>query len=74
MPGRKQSYEGPGFAVSFDPQVCTHSGACVRGLHAVFDVSRKRWIDVKAAPADQIEAQVGRCPSGALQFVRRSGE
>jgi uncharacterized Fe-S cluster protein YjdI len=65
-------YEGDGFAVTFDPKVCTHSGMCVRGLPAVFDVRRKRWVDVDAATAAEIEAQIERCPSGALQFVGRS--
>jgi uncharacterized Fe-S cluster protein YjdI len=69
--GRLQTYDGEGFAVTFDPDVCTHSANCVRGLPAVFDVSRKRWVDVRAGSAVAIEAQIGRCPSGALQFVRR---
>lgn len=69
---RLQTYEGNGFAVTFDPDVCTHSAKCVRGLPAVFDVKRKRWVDVGAASADEIEAQVARCPSGALQFIKRS--
>ncbi len=67
---RLQVYEGDGFAVAFDPNLCTHSARCVRGLPAVFDVSRKRWVDVSAADADAIAAQVARCPSGALQFRR----
>jgi uncharacterized Fe-S cluster protein YjdI len=70
MSRRLQTYEGAGFAVTFDPTVCIHSGKCVRGLPAVFDVKRKRWIDVDRASADEIEAQIARCPSGALQFVR----
>jgi uncharacterized Fe-S cluster protein YjdI len=70
MVRRMQTFEGTGFAVTFDPTICTHSGNCVRGLSAVFDVKRKRWIDVKAAAPGEIEAQVGRCPSGALRFVR----
>lgn len=70
---RQQRYEGEGFAVTFDQDVCTHSANCVRGLPAVFDVSRKRWVDVEAAPAGEIGAQIGRCPSGALQFLRRDG-
>jgi uncharacterized Fe-S cluster protein YjdI len=71
MTRRLQTYEGEGFAVTFDPDTCIHSGKCVRGLPAVFDVKRKRWIAVEAASAEQIEAQVARCPSGALQFLRR---
>lgn len=71
-PRRLQSYDGAGFTVTFDPNVCTHAARCVRGLPAVFDVSRRKWIDVAAAEAEAIEAQVGRCPSGALQFVRKA--
>lgn len=65
---RLQTYEGNGFVVTFDPGVCTHSAKCVRGLPAVFDVKRRPWIDVNAESSDAIEAQVARCPSGALQF------
>lgn len=71
-PRRLQIYEGPGFTVTFDPNVCTHSGVCVRGLGAVFDVRRKRWVDVNAATAEEIEAQIARCPSGALGYKRSS--
>ncbi len=73
MAHRIQTYEGPGFAVTFDPNVCIHSGKCVRGLSAVFDVRRKRWIDVAAATPEAIAAQIDLCPSGALKFVRRPG-
>ncbi|QJR37699.1 (4Fe-4S)-binding protein [Gemmatimonas groenlandica] len=70
MPTRLQSYEAPGITVTFDPTVCTHSAVCLRGLPAVFDVRRKRWIHAEAASADEVAAQVARCPSGALQVVR----
>ncbi|MBX9927890.1 MAG: (4Fe-4S)-binding protein [Gemmatimonadaceae bacterium] len=67
-PKRPQRYEGDGFAVAFDPNVCAHSAVCIRSLPAVFDVKRKRWIEVEGAPADQIAATIARCPSGALRF------
>ena len=73
MGRRLQTYEGRGFAVVFDPNLCVHSGHCVRGLSAVFDVRRKRWIDVEGATPELIAAQIDRCPSGALKFVRRPG-
>ncbi len=66
-PKRLQSYENDNIVVTFDPNVCTHSGVCVRGLRGVFDVSKKRWVNLEGAPADAITAQVARCPSGALQ-------
>lgn len=72
MSKRLQSYEGNGITVTFDPNICVHSGVCVRGLRSVFDTRRKRWIDVDAASADEIEAQIAKCPSGALQCSRTS--
>lgn len=70
MGTRLQTYEGDGITVTFDPALCIHSGRCVRGLPAVFDVKRTRWIDVRAATPDEIAEQVARCPSGALQATR----
>ena len=34
MPKPLQTYEGPGIAVTFDPNICQHTGICVRGLPA----------------------------------------
>ena len=44
MSKRLQVYEAPGITVTFDPNLCVHSGACIRGLPDVFDVGRKRWV------------------------------
>lgn len=68
MTKRLQVYETDEITVTFDPEICIHSGVCVRGLPAVFDVSRKRWIRPELAPAEAVAAQVARCPSGALQY------
>jgi len=68
MGKRLQTYESDDIVVTFDPNVCIHSGECVRGLPAVFDVRVKRWIRPENAPAGQVADQVRRCPSGALQF------
>lgn len=70
MTKRLQTYEAPGITVTFDPEVCTHSGRCVRGLPTVFDVQRKRWIQLEHESPEAIAAQVARCPSGALQAIR----
>ena len=68
MSKRLQTYEADDIIVTFDPNVCIHSGVCIRGLPLVFDVRRKRWIAPEAAPATDVAAQVARCPSGALQY------
>ena len=62
-----QTYESDGIVVTFDPNLCKHTGICVRDLPDVFDVRRKRWIRPELAPAEEVTAQVARCPSGALQ-------
>jgi len=69
MTDRLQTYSTAGITVTFDPTVCTHSGTCVRGLPAVFDIRRQRWIRLEGATPDEIAGQVARCPSGALQVV-----
>ncbi len=65
-----QVYETPDLTVTFEPAVCIHSAICVRGLPAVFDVRRRRWVALEAATADEIHAQIARCPSGALKSYR----
>jgi len=66
----RKTYRGKEVDVSFDPEVCIHSGNCVRGLPPVFDTKRRPWIDPDGASADEVVAQVKRCPSGALQVER----
>ena len=65
-----QEYKNAEIIVRFSPKLCEHSGNCVRGLHAVFDVHARPWVNINAAAADAIEAQIAKCPSGALTFER----
>lgn len=74
MTKRLQIYQTPDITVTFDPNVCIHSGVCVRGLPLVFDVARKRWIRPELASPGDVAAQVARCPSGALQYTRHRVE
>jgi putative methionine-R-sulfoxide reductase with GAF domain/uncharacterized Fe-S cluster protein YjdI len=67
---RLQVYRTPDIVVSFDPNVCIHSGVCVKSLPRVFDVRRARWIEAGAASADEVAEAIERCPSGALQYYR----
>ncbi len=67
-PKRFQSYETDEITVTFDPNICRHTGVCVRTLHSVFNVSQKRWVRLENASAADVAAAVAKCPSGALQF------
>ena len=66
----RRTYAGKEVDVSFDPEVSIHAANCVRGPPGVFDTTRRPWIVPDAAAADDVVAQVGRCPSGALQAER----
>ncbi|HRP06946.1 MAG TPA: (4Fe-4S)-binding protein [Gemmatimonadales bacterium] len=74
MTDRLQVYESDTVRVTFDPRICIHSGICLRTLPAVFDISRRRWIDPKRASADEGIAAVAKCPSGALQATRLAAD
>ena len=66
-----QEYKNEVIVVRFDPKVCVHSGCCVRGLSAVFDLARRPWVNIDGATPDAIAEQVRRCPSGALSYDLR---
>jgi len=68
----RRTYAGKEVDVSFGPEVCIHAANCVRGLPGVFDTTRRPWIVPDAAAADDVVAQVGRCPSDALQVERHT--
>ncbi len=70
MTKRLQTYEAPGITVKFDPEVCTHSGRCVRGLPRVFNVKRKRWIQLEHEDADPIAAQTIHPNSSSSEALR----
>ena len=67
-PKRLQAYEADGITVTFDPNVCVHSGVCLRALPYVFDVRRHRWVRPELDTPDRVAEAVRTCPSGALQY------
>ena len=70
MAKRLQIYDAPDVTVSFDPNVCKHSGVCLLTLPRVFNVRRARWIQPEHEDPTQVVAAVQKCPSGALQVYR----
>jgi uncharacterized Fe-S cluster protein YjdI len=69
MPLKTIHYSNGEMTISWKPELCTHSGNCVRGLGEVFNVRHKPWIDVSKATTPQLIEQVKKCPSGALSFT-----
>lgn len=62
----KKEYSNGEVTVVWQPDLCSHSGKCVRGLSGVFDTKARPWINVQGADTAAIIAQVKNCPSGAL--------
>ena len=69
----KRDYESDEIVVHWDSAKCIHSGKCVRGLPAVFNLQAHPWIDVTAVHPDGLAAQIDQCPSGALSYTRKPG-
>jgi uncharacterized Fe-S cluster protein YjdI len=67
-----KDYATDEIVVEWEPRLCYHSRNCVRSLPQVFDEKARPWVNVDAASADEIEAAVALCPSGALR-TRRPG-
>ena len=68
MPRDTYKYTNGEVTIVWKPNVCIHSGICIRGLPLVFDNQRRPWIDPNASDTQTMISQVKRCPSGALSF------
>ncbi len=69
-----REYVGNGIIVHWDSERCFHSERCTSGLPAVFDRSKRPWVDLGAADAGDVARVIDRCPSGALSYTRTDGE
>lgn len=72
-PGIAREYRTDAIAVYWEPEYCIHTARCLQGLPGVFDVRRRPWVTIDAAPADDVARVVATCPTGALSFKRLDG-
>ena len=63
-----KQYSNGEVTVVWKPDICIHSGICVKGLHSVFNTKASPWININGAGTDEIIKQVEACPSGALSY------
>jgi uncharacterized Fe-S cluster protein YjdI len=71
VPGRRgvtRIYEREELRVLWDATLCTHVAACMRAQPAVFDSSRRPWVMVDAASAEEVAEAIRQCPTGALRY------
>jgi CDGSH-type Zn-finger protein len=66
-PDKLRAFEGKDITVHYNRLLCSHAGECGK-LKAVFDPSRKPWIEPDNGDVDDIIEVVTACPSGALSY------
>ena len=55
--------------ITWDDEICIHSGKCVKSLPSVFQVKDGKFVIIPdGAPENQIRKTVAECPSGALKI------
>lgn len=70
MKSNPHTFSNGEITVTYNPKICVHADKCCNGLKEVFRNSVIPWIDLEAAPSNQIVAQIKKCPSGALRFYK----
>jgi len=74
MASKKFKYSNGEVTIVWQPELCIHSGRCVRGLPEVFKPKEKPWITPEGSTTEKIIAQVKRCPSSALSYFINDDE
>ena len=66
------SYEGEGFTVTYEKDICEHAAVCVKTLPQVFDPKAKPWVNTSGASKQEIADMIKNCPSKALKFIDKT--
>ena len=69
-----KKYSNGEITVVWKPGLCIHSTNCWKGLGSVFKPNERPWVQMDGATSEQIMAQVEKCPSGALSYIRNDAE
>lgn len=69
-----KEYTNGEITVVWKPDICIHSGICIKGLPQVFNLKASPWINMNGADTENIIKQVESCPSGALSYYKNGAE
>ena len=65
---KTHEYTNGEITILWKPDLCTHSGICVKTLPQVYNPRERPWCKPENATSEQLIAQVTKCPSGALSL------
>ncbi len=63
-----KEYTNGEVTVVWKPDVCIHSGICLKGLPEVFNLKARPWVNMEGATSEEIVKLVRTCPSKALSI------
>ena len=69
-----KKYTNGELTVVWKPNLCIHSGVCVRTLPQVYNPREKPWIKIENASTEELMVQIKKCPSGALTYLMNDDE
>jgi uncharacterized Fe-S cluster protein YjdI len=71
---KKKEYSNGEITVVWQPELCIHSGKCVKSLPEAYKPNEKPWIKIDNASTEQFKNQLATCPSGALSYYMNKEE
>ncbi|MDU1891891.1 MAG: (4Fe-4S)-binding protein [Dysgonomonas sp.] len=66
--GIVKEYSNGEVTVIWQPELCIHSGNCVRMLPQVYNTKERPWIKPENGTKEELINQIDCCPSGALSY------
>lgn len=66
--GKKIEYSNGELTIIWQPDLCQHSGICVKTLPQVYNPKERPWVKIENVTTDELIAQINKCPSGALSY------
>ncbi len=60
--------DGKQVTVHYTPVLCSHAAECVKASNAIFDPTRKPWVEPENGSMGELLTAMSNCPSGALRI------
>ncbi len=61
-----KEYSNSELTIVWKPAKCMHAALCVKILPKVYNPKAKPWLSIDKASTEELQAQISKCPSGAL--------
>lgn len=71
---KTHKYSNGEITILWKPELCQHSGICVKLLPQVYNPSERPWIKIENATTPELVNQVMQCPSGALSIEKAKND